>query len=152
MTVQAATVYQSVVNALMTIPDLTGKVIGVFDDEQLLDRLKAVPTLGVGVIYDGLRPDGEANKTSHKIGAAAVMGVTVVLVLKEVLFAQGLDYRTPGMTYMDTIRQKLMDTVAPTGHYWRFMAEAPALQKSDVIVWVQRWETPVMLTRDNSNP
>jgi hypothetical protein len=149
MTVQSSVIYQSAVDLLKAIPEIQGKIIGVYDDEELLNKLKAVPTLGVGVIYDGMRPEGES-KTSHKIGAAAVLGITIVLVLKEIAFAQGLDYRTPGMSHMDAIRQKFMDTKSPAGHYWEFMAEAPAVQKSDVIIWVQRWQTPVMLTRENS--
>lgn len=150
MSVQAATIYQAAIDNLKAIPELAAAVVGVFNDDQLLDYLKAVPTLGVGVIYDGMRPDPEQNKPSHKIGASVLLGITIVLVAKEVKFAQGLDYRTPGMTYMDSIRKKFMDTQSPSGHYWRFVAEAQAVQKSDVIVWVQRWETPVLLTRENS--
>lgn len=150
MTIQAVDIYDSAIDALKSIEDLKGTVLGVFDDEQLLDRLKAVPRLGVGVIYNGMRSSGEGDKSSHKIGASAVFSITIVLVLKEIQFAQGLDYHTPGMTYLDKIRQKFMDTVSPTGHYWKFVAEVPAVQKADVIVWVQRWETPVLLTRENS--
>lgn len=151
MSVQAAKVFDSVVDVLKTIPDLSGAVIGVYDDAELLTRLKAVTPPAVGVIYEGMRSQGEGEKASHHTGIASVLGISIVLVVARVTVVQGVDTRTPGMELLDAIRQKLIDTKSPVGGFWRFIVEAQAVQKDNVVVWVQRWETPVKLTRENSS-
>jgi hypothetical protein len=57
--------------------------------------------------------------------------------------------KVKAITLLDTIRSTLMATRSPTGHFWRFLVEAPAQLKSNMVVWVSRWSTPYQTTPMN---
>lgn len=145
-----ADVVQGMVTTLQSIAGLQGKTFHILTEEELFDRAKAVPFPAVGVVYEGMRSLGEPGKPTHKTGLSAKLNLAVVVfyqtkapvgqVAADALKPQALDL-------LDTIRNTIRVTPGPGTRTWEFLVEAPAVERNGVVVYIQRWTIPVMLSQ-----
>lgn len=133
---------QTVQTAVQSIALLKDRTVMVLNEENLMDKLKAVTLPAAGVLYEGLRATPE--RGAQQVGAMAECVVSVILVTPTPGAAPKAD-KTPLFTLLDALRVKLMATNSPSGHKWKFIVEAAADEKNGVVFWVQRWSTPVIL-------
>lgn len=132
---------------LQSIAELKGKVLQAYSDEDLMAQMKLASRPVAGLLYEGLvsAQDDQA-KSTHRIGASGTIGISVILLVDGKSPGSDRGF-TPAIDLMDQIRSITMDKRSPTNHFWRFVAEGQALEKSGAVVWVQRWNTPVQLVR-----
>lgn len=127
---------------------LQGKVLFVFDQDDLIGQLKGVQSLpAIGIVYEGMRAMPEA--PGQKTGASAEMVFSLVLVNRGNDFVSSSTNKTASITLLDSIRQTLISTRSPTGSFWNFVVEAAAAQSKGVVFWVQRWSVSVGLAKRN---
>ena|SRR5271157_5720537 len=130
---------------LNKVSSLEGKVVVVYDQNNLGDKLKGVKFPAAGLIYDGMRSLPEQGATA-KVGLSAELVISIVLVMQpETLF--NADAKTPIIVLLDEVRSMMMSTRSVTGHFWHFLVEAPAEVQHGMAFWVQRWSTPIQLPR-----
>lgn len=130
--------------ALQSIAELTGKIVSVYSEEELMDASKGIAFPCIGVVYEGMRSSPEPG--SAKTGMAAELIVSLIMV--ERAAAAGESYtKNAALATLDDTRKALIGRQSPTGHKWRFIMEAPASEKKGTIIWLQRWATPAMLTK-----
>lgn len=137
----------SIVEALQSIAGLEDKSFTLMSEEELFDRAKLLSAPAAGAVYAGLSPLGES-KSSHRMGAAALLSAVVVVFYRtgvQVGYPQADRFKSDALAVLYSIRRKLMDTAGPNGKTWRFVSELPALEKKGTVMWIQRWELPVVL-------
>lgn len=119
-----------------------GKAFHVVSEEDLIDETRVLTYPAVGVVYEGLRPaGGNENGLSTRAGFA-------IVVLTSDKWPTGVDAKGTSLDLLDLIRSKFRDGRPSTGHKWKFEFEGPARSKNaKVLIWVQRWSTPVQLTQ-----
>lgn len=121
-----------------------GKVFTVVDEADLLSDARLATYPAIGVIYEGMRSNGDGGP-SHRMGLSATASFAIVLLTSD-KFPVGHDTKLTGLDLLDQIRDLLKDTKGPTGHTWRFEIESPVESRSNkVLVWVQRWSIPIQL-------
>lgn len=127
-----------------------GKVFHVYSEEELMDKTKGITFPAVGIVYEGMRAvpesstNAEAAKVSHRLGVSAEL-VAAVMILQRPDNISAADTKTPALSLLDDIRQEIHGSKSPSGHWWRFIVEASAQEKNGVVIWLQRWSTPVQL-------
>lgn len=126
-----------------------GKVFHVYSEEELMDKTKGITFPAVGVVYEGMRAvnegvSGEA-RASHKLGVSCEL-VAAIMLIQRPDNISAADTKTPTLAMLDDIRQEIMGSKSPSGHFWKFVVEASAQEKNGVVIWLQRWSTPVQLT------
>lgn len=120
------------------------KVFTVYSEGDLLSKTKLVKYPAVGVMYEGIRANsGDPTKQ----GLAADVQIALVLLL---------DGRSTGALGINNDAARLLDKMrvefkkhcqeSPTRHKWRFVSETPAGDVGTILVYVQRWSTPIILT------
>ena len=126
------------------------KVYTVYDQEHLMDVGKGIVFPCVGVLYEGTRSvSNDQNQASHRVGLSAEAVFAITLMTKPDVFGSDKNY-IAAVDLMDDIREQVLDSKAPTGHYWRFVVEAAAQEKNGVVSWVQRWTVPVQIVPSKS--
>ena len=130
---------------LEELSELKGKSFWVYNEEHLMDKTKGISFPAVGVIYEGIRSISENYKDTYKTGFSGEL-VTSVIVLQRPDNISYADTKTPAVALLDMIREKILGSRSPTGHVWRFVVEASATEKHGVVIWLQRWSTPVQFT------
>lgn len=130
---------------LQSIAGLTNKALYVLSEAELMERGRVMSYPAVGVIYEGMRSHPDA-QPAHRVGLNVELGMAVVVFYRSGPSKDQDDAnKTAALALLDQIRGKFLDTVGPSGKFWRFVAEAPALEKDGVVVWVQRWSLPATL-------
>lgn len=131
---------------LQSIAELNGKVIQVYNVDDLMSNLVGVKYPAGGVLYDGMRsvPEAGAGPTDRK-GLSAELIISVLLVMRTESFGP-TDQPNQATVLLDTIRDKIKGTNGPSMHKWRFVVEAAAAERKGNILWVQRWALPLQLT------
>lgn len=133
--------------ALNTTPyDLGGKVVVVYDEDDLLDAVKGLKSYpAVGIVYEGMRSMPEAGSTM-KVGVSAEVVISFVLIEQgDAIHSSNLK-KTRAIDHLDMMRGQFMGIRSTvTGHMWHFLVESPAELKSGMVCWVQRWALPVQL-------
>lgn len=139
----------SLVASLQSIADLQGKAFHLVTEDELFDRSKMLNFPTAGVVYGGMTKR-DPQKATHNIGLSAVLVAHVVVYYptKVGIGQTSVDAQKPRvLLLLDQIRTGLMDTRAPGGKFWEFVSEAPAAEKNGVVVWMQTWQTPVVVAR-----
>lgn len=125
-----------------------GKVFHVYSEEELMDKTKGLAFPAVGVVYEGMRAvnDGASGdaRASHKLGVSCELIAAIMLIQRPDTISS-TDMKTPTLAMLDDIRQEIMGSKSPSGHFWKFVVEASAQEKHGVVIWLQRWSTPVQL-------
>jgi len=130
---------------LESVAQVKSKVFTVYNEEDLMDQMKGVVGRGLGVSYLGMTAWPEiGTKDSHRIGLSCTANYAIIVVNPKppVITKQQI---SPLVSLLDNLRDSIKNTRAPTGHFWRFVAETPAVIKGSNVVWVQRWAVPVQL-------
>lgn len=129
---------------LQSIAVLAGKVLFVSDEDELADKLKAgVSYPAAAVVYEGMQSMPEA-KESHRVGLTSEMVIMICLVNRPSALVSS-DTKVPSLQILTDIREKMKDSRSPTGHFWRFVVEAPVKNSNGIAFWIQRWSCPVQL-------
>lgn len=143
----AQSMVQGALALLQSIAGLTNKALYVLSESELMERGRVMAYPAVGIVYEGTRshPDSQP---AHRVGLNVELGMAVVLFYRAAPSRDQDDAnKTAALALLDLIRAKFLDTVGPSGKFWRFVAEAPALEKDGVVVWVQRWTLPATMVQ-----
>lgn len=133
--------------AVQSIAQAQGKtVFHLYDADQLLDETVGIKYPAIGIVYEGIRHIERTPRDTHRVGAEAELWMTFVLMTKDESLGATSQTRLNAITFLDDLRKAMKDRRSPSGHFWRFMLEAPAARKNGNIMWVQRWVTPTILT------
>jgi hypothetical protein len=116
----------------------------VYSDEDLLRKSTGIALPIAGVVYEGMRGGSAPGGGSHNTGLSAELVVSLILLFSTDAVGAN-DGRQLAIEALDAVRDAMKDRRSPTGHFWRFVVEAAAEPKAGVILWVQRWATPVQL-------
>ena len=133
-----------VIAAVQSIALFKNKVFQVYAEDELYDRSKNLMFPCVGVVYSGMKATAE-NKSTHHIGLSAEFAVSILILFKNDVTAKK-NQKMEIVTVLDELRDALKDRRSPSGHFWKFQVEAPAPGGAGVLVYLQRWATPVQLT------
>lgn len=135
-------------STLQLVARLQDKVFEIETEDQLVYYSNLVELPAAGIIYEGLRSNGDVGKGTHKTGINGEIGVAVVVYYRasgqggqETALAQKED----AITLLKSIRDQVIDTQAPNMKWWRFVSEMRATETKGLVVWVQRWSLPVLL-------
>jgi hypothetical protein len=136
---------QAMLDSLQLIAELDGKTFHVLAESELLEISGKLPVPCAGVIYEGLQARQSSGPT-HRAGLASDLGIAVIIFYKAAHplgQLQANAYKLQAIQLLDTFRSKIRDTQGPSGHVWRFVSEAPAMERNGIVVWAQRWSLPV---------
>lgn len=125
---------------LASIPEFSNKKWTIVDQDDLFSKTAVLTYPCAGVVYEGLRSGNSAEgagKTSEIVCS--------IYVLYQVGTIGKVDYKPRAIQLLDSIRGKLMDTVSPSGHKWKFKFESPAEDMHKALVYYQRWSSVVIL-------
>lgn len=120
------------------------KIFNVYSEDDLFDKSKFVKMPALGIMYEGTRDSG---KDSTGLGQAAILTVAIVLML-DGKSVGGINSEHEGVKLLTLIRKEFRKNngVAPTGHRWKFDSEIPAGNVGNLLIYVQRWKTTILLT------
>jgi hypothetical protein len=120
-----------------------GKTFLVYSEEDFFDKSKLLKTPFAGVLYLGLESN---NAEASKMGRSSDMSVAVIYAFASKAIG-GADTTEELWEALTAVRNAIMGTRAPTGHFWRFRSEAYAgVDANKLIYYIQRWSTFVALT------
>ena len=132
-------------NRLQSVAQLQNKIVRSFDADETIDRLRSSNNApGAGIVYEGMRPMPE-NSPAAKLGASAELIFSIILMNTGRSIVAQADTKTPTIALLAQVRAAFFGQRSPSGGFYRFMVEAPAVEKDNVVVWVQRWATPVSI-------
>lgn len=123
---------------------LDKKTLTVYSMEDLLETLANVRKPAVGVLYEGARKVQAAGASQIGVSGEAVF--SLLMVYETSVMSKRVDAKSPAHDLLDQMRGEIHGSRSPTGHFWSWVLEAPASQKANVTVWLQRWSTPVQLS------
>lgn len=123
------------------------KVVAVNTIDQVIEQLGAslIKRPAVGVMYEGARSTG-----GQQIGMGAEMVYSLFILTEKNVIAPQLStlaVATESQVILDAVRAKIQGIKSPAGHKWKWVLEAAAATKGNLLVWVQRWSTAA-----NDNP
>lgn len=133
-----------VIASVQSISQFKNKVFQVYSEDELFDRSKNLIFPCVGVVYGGMRASPES-KATHKVGMSAELAVSILVLFKNDVTAKK-NQKMDTVDVLDELRDALKDRRSPSGHFWKFQVEAAATANGGVLVYLQRWATPVQLT------
>lgn len=142
--------------AAQSIAEFSGKVIFIYDENDLADKIKGMKVFpGLGVVYEGMTAITPASAFATAKTGSGNMGSSAELVLSFIVISQpetlfNADTKTPAILHLTALRRKMLDRRSPTGHFWKFQAEARAALRSGVAFWVQRWQVPIQLQHNKA--
>lgn len=128
---------------LKTLPELDGKVIQVYSEDEMKDATKGVNFPCVAIVYEGMRAIPE-DKPTMRQGVSAEL-VLSLLITEKVTTAGESKVKNRTINLLDLTRKAMHGGRSPAGHKWRFVLEAPASEKQGSVIWLQRWSTPIQL-------
>jgi len=130
---------------LHTIASLKKQVFKVSSPTLLANKLKALPPPAVGIVYEGMRSVGQPGVGLNKgLSTNAVFGL--YMTFSSVQYAPGVDIQTPITDILHEMRILMMEKVSPSSHNWQFMVEAFVDSNTTHEIWMQKWQTPVLIT------
>jgi hypothetical protein len=126
-----------------TVPAFAKKSVLVYGVDDLMDAAKnARPA--VGVLYEGARSLAESSP-SERLGISGEAVFSLIVIAEATVLSQAAEIKAPAHVHLDNLRQAIQGTRAIHGHKWRWVLEAPAVQKNSTAVWVQRWTVPIQV-------
>lgn len=131
------------VNAIKVLEPFAGKTYQIFSEEELFDKTKGLVYPCAGIVYEGMKPVTE-HKETHRVGLSVELVASVMILFKSSAVAVG-NAKMDAVDVLDLTRGAMKDRRSPSGHYWNFRLEAAANAKGGVLVYIQRWSTPVQL-------
>lgn len=130
---------------LHTIALFKRQVFKVSSASLLGAKLKALPPPAVGVVYEGLRSVGQPGVGLNKgLSTNAVFGL--YMTFSSVSYAPGVNIQTPITDILHQMRVLIADKTSPSSHNWQFMVEAFVDSNTTNEIWMQKWQTPIIIT------
>jgi len=126
-----------------TIISLEKKTITVYSLDDLVQTLNGVVKPALGVLYEGTRRNDAGG--GRQMGISMEVVFSLLLITETSVLNSRIDATSPAHDLLDQMRATIHGTRSPTGHFWSFQVEAPASQKGNVTVWVQRWSCAMQL-------
>lgn len=136
--------WNSLEQRLQSIAVLKKQAFKASSPQTLGAKVKALVPPAVGIIYEGMRPQGEGD-SGTKTGQSTLAVFGCYLIYPSVQYAPGIDIQTPILEVLEAMRKELLRTDSPTSHRWKFVSEAFMDSDATREVWIQRWQTPVIL-------
>lgn len=134
---------EDLASKVRSVPTLGQKTIVVMSVDDLTSTLASVTKPAAGILYEGARTvqvqDGK------QVGVSAEIVFSILMLAETSVVSQKVNMISPAHDMLDKVRGAIHGTRSPTGHFWRWVMEAPAAQKGSLQVWVQRWSCPVQL-------
>lgn len=130
---------------IQTIDGLENKTFIAYDPQDLQRQLLTGPSPAVGVTYEGMRSTPEQGSMRQGMATVASFGLYLRMDLPTI--APSINQKAAAVVLLDSIRKVIIQATAPSGHQWRFVAEVLAEAAKDKALWVQRWDTPVIVQR-----
>lgn len=131
--------------SVQTVSGLERKTLICYDPEDLKRHLVATPSPAVGIVYEGASAQVEPG--TGRIGLATSATFGVYLAMDTSIVAGGRNVQFRAHELLDAVRSVLLDTRGPASHSWRFVVEALVESGKDRVIWVQRWDTPIVFNR-----
>jgi len=131
---------------LRLTPAIKDKSVYLYDQDDLLHTKKTLGYPAAGVVYVGLR----GNTDSSKTGLAAELTCDIYLIGGDQCLSKIDDIKVTTTQILDDIRGTIRCAVLDlpgAQRKWMFVFETPAKFTEEVIAYVQRWKTVVLLTR-----
>lgn len=133
-----------------TVELVQKKVLKWTDLETLIaSDFSKLTSPAITIAYEGLRSTdvGNPDGRTHRIGLSAEAQFGVYVAFRDpAVFKVQSDYIDQTVEIMDSLRDVLKNRRSPLMHFWRFVSEFPSIPQKGLIIWVQRWATPVQLT------
>lgn len=135
-------------NLIREVPAVKQKVVYMYEQDELLNAKSQLGFPAVGVVYVGLRGKDDSSRT----GLAAEIVCDIYLIGGEACTSKliGADEKPTTTSLLDNIRNEIKCNTAPGQRKWKFVFEQPVQFDADVLAYVQRWTTTVVLTWDRS--
>lgn len=140
----AAKCLTSVIKTLQSIAAVSGKVFQIYSEDELMDKTKGMVFPCAGVVYEGMRAISEGSKDTNRQGLSAELVLSILIFFRPDALSPS-NTKTSALNLLDDVRDSIKGTRSPSGHLWRFVVEAAATEKHGVVVYIQRWTTPVQL-------
>lgn len=130
---------------LKTVKEVSKNLHHIYSEDDIATITKGLSWPCVGLLYDGIRSVSEAGSTS-KQGLSAELVCSILLFHKAGPATSSKDDVSAALVTLDNIRDAVKGTRSPSGHFWKFQNEAALGGKNSILIYVQRWATPVQLT------
>lgn len=124
---------------------LRDNVLQVVSEDDFNDKSKLLKAPFAGVMYSGLRAEGNLDPSRQGMGARLV--VAVIFGFTSVV---GHDYKGEAWDMLGQARRAIRMQRSPTGHKWRFVSEAYVGVMKGTAFYVQTWDTMAPLTGENA--
>lgn len=129
---------------LQSVASLNRQVFKASSPQLLGAKLKALPPPAVGIVYEGIRSGSQPGVgLDHGMSTTAVFGL--YMAFSSAAFAPGVDIQTPITDILHEIRTALLGKISASSHKWQFLVESFADSNTTHEIWVQRWQTPIIL-------
>jgi hypothetical protein len=143
MSAMATLCVDAMETTLQAMTVFANKTVFVYGQDDLIAKIQGLKVYpAVGIVYEGMRSVPSEGKSFH-VGMSGELVISLLLIDQGEAIVRSDDKKTNAIMYLDTLRATLMATRSPTGHFWHFLVETPAELKKGMVIWVQRWSTPV---------
>lgn len=131
--------------SLQSIAGLANRVHTPHSPDQLAAMIKnSTAPANVGVVYQGLSAKPEVGKTPKGLAATAQFGLFLAVSAPAVTVGGTPKFDIDVANLLDSMRDALLGTSAPTGHKWEFVSEGYADAVGGYHLWVQQWRTTIV--------
>ena len=143
-------VMQEMIGRVQSIAAFENKLVWTYDWSDSLDKLKGVKPPYCAIVYEGMRAVGES-------GPSAKLGLSAEMVISLYVFQQApthfnADEKTNVVDLLSQLRTNISGQKSVTGHFWKFLVEAPGELKGNMSLFIQRWSVPIQIKPGNPSP
>lgn len=133
---------QDLMDKVGSVSDVTGKVFEIYDQGTLLDLSKDLKYPCAGIAYEGMTSIMGDQDTGMR---AELTCSIIILAGDKTTESRGKEDKSSITLMLDSIRNAIKLTLAPTGNIWAFIAEIPVDIDKKGLGYYQRWKTIVAL-------
>lgn len=133
------------ITKIRTVDSVSTSVAHIFDVDDMCDASEKFGVPAVGVVYVGMRSRPDSSKT----GLSVDLMIDIYIIGGKQCEDKTADLKAPTTQILDDIRKAIACTTlnrVGAQRKWAFEFEVPAEITPEVIGYVQRWKTPVILT------
>lgn len=134
-------------NTLSAVPSTEGKVLYVYDEDDVISFKNDYGYPLVGILYLG----AAGSEDSPRTGLAATITISLLIIGGDQATDKTVNLKAYTLAILNDIRQALackVFTRAGGGgqRKWQFVNESPAYIDEKLIAYVQTWKTKILLT------
>lgn len=135
---------------VQSIAEFNKKLVWIYNPSDALDKLKGVKPPYAAIVYEGMRSVGSEGP-SAKVGISAEMVVSIYVFQQAPTNFNG-DEKTNTVDLLSQLRSNISGQRSVTGHFWKFLVEAPGELVNNMALWIQRWSVPIQIRPTSSSP